>query len=102
MVEIMALPGWNVNDTPLDVWADGFRGQGLDVAITRESTGVSWVDVTALGLRGYAVMEGKTVEAINFELSAPDPGPARDALTRVAAALAWELHEDDEGEDGDD
>ena len=85
--------------TPLSAWSDQFAGQGLEAVVTRESPSVSWIEVSALGLRGYAVMEGLALEAINFELLDPDPSPARDALTRAAAALRWELDEDDDDDD---
>src|SRR4051794_12970234 len=103
MIEILVLPGWNIPETPLTDWAEQFAGQGLGATVTRESTGVSWIEVNALRLRGYAVMNGRTVEAINFELAAIDPAPARAAIEGAASALGWELHEDDETEEaGDD
>jgi hypothetical protein len=103
MTEILALPGWRVADTPLTAWVEQFQAQGLEATATRESTDVWWVEVPALWLRGYAVMDGLRVEAINFELADPDETPARQALERAAAALNWELHEDDDGgDDGDD
>ena len=102
MTEILALPGWKIEDTPLSAWVDQFEGQGWKAVVTRESPGVSWIEVAALRLRGYAVIEdGRRVEAINFELGGPDPGPAREALTRAAAALSWELHDDDDSDDDD-
>jgi len=97
MIELLALPAWDTPPTLLSAWAERLEGQGLTVSVTRESTGVSWVEVGSLRLRGYAVMEGLHAEAINFELAAPDPAPARAALERAAAELAWELHEEDEG-----
>ncbi|MCA1685906.1 MAG: hypothetical protein LC745_07935 [Planctomycetia bacterium] len=102
MTEILSLPGWKIEETPLSAWVDQFAKQGLVATVTRESTGVSWIEVHALGLRGYAVIEdGRYVEAINFELAAPDPVPARDALFQAAAALSWDLDEDDDGSDDD-
>ena len=99
MIEILALPGWKIEGTPLSAWADAFAGLGFVAVVTRESAGVSWVEVTALRLRGYSVMDGRTVEAINFELPDDDSGAARAALGRAATALGWEL---DEGDDEDD
>jgi hypothetical protein len=101
MTEILAVPGWKVVETPLIAWVDQFASQGLNVAVTRESTDVSWIEVGSLRLRGYAVMEGLSVEAINFELAGPDPSPALDAITRAAAALAWDL-DDDQGDPDDE
>lgn len=100
MIEILALPGWKIAETPLSTWVEQFAGLGFEADLTRESASVSWIEVPALGLRGYAAIEdGRRVEAINFELAAADPALARDVLARVAAALAWELHEDDEEDD---
>ena len=102
MIEILALPGWKIEETPLSAWVDQFASQGFDAVVTRESTSVSWIEVHALRLRGYVVLEeARHVEAINFELHDPDPVPAREALVRASAALSWELDEDSDPEDGD-
>src|SRR5262245_47314098 len=98
-MELLALPGWRTPPTPLTDWVGRLEEQGHVVATDRESTGVCWVEVPSLRLRGYAVLQGQTVEAINFELAAPDPTPARQALERAAGALGWELHEDDDPDD---
>jgi hypothetical protein len=46
-------------------------------------------------------MQGPAAEAINFELAAPDPTPARLAVEAAATALGWEVH-DDEGDEEDE
>ncbi len=102
MFEILAIPGWKTAGTPLSDWVAQFAGQGFEAVVTRESTAVSWIVVDALRLRGYAVMAGRTVEAINFELSDPDPQSARDALERASIALAWELDDSQDDDDDDD
>jgi hypothetical protein len=105
MTELLALPGWNTPPTPLEAWSEALRSAGHPVATTRESTGVAWLEVGALRLRGYAVLQGDHVEAINFELAGtagatgPETDPARTAVERAAAALGWEVHEDDGEED---
>lgn len=101
MIELLALPGWKTAETALSAWVDQLRGQGLEVVLNRESTGVSWIEVDAPRLRGYAVTAGRHVEAINFELDAADLA-ARRALELAAAALSWELHEDDDDSKDDD
>lgn len=100
MIELLALPAWDTAPKSLAAWVEQLEGQGLGVAVVRESPSVSWLEVGSLRLRGYVVVDGAHAEAINFELSAPDPEPARRAVERAAAALAWELH-DDAGEDDD-
>jgi hypothetical protein len=103
MIERLALPAWDTAPTPLSAWVERLQGQGLEVVVDRESPEASWLEVNALRLRGYAVTAGLTVEAINFELAAADPAPALAALEAAAAALAWELHDDeDDGEDNDE
>jgi hypothetical protein len=104
MIELLALPGWNVANTPLSAWVDELRSQGLDVVVTRESADVSWIELGALRLRGYAMTVGLNVEAINFELTAPHPesDPARRAVDQAARALGWEVDEEEDGDkDGD-
>jgi hypothetical protein len=71
---------------------------GLDVAVTRESAEVSWIEVASLGLRGYALSEGQSLEAINFELTKPTLNEARRAVVAAAESLGWEVSEDDEEE----
>jgi hypothetical protein len=101
MIELLALPGWQTPPTSLDDWVSRLSDMCGPVAVTRESTGVSWLEVGSLRLRGYAVIEGRQVEAINFELAAPDPAPAALAVEAAAAALGWEVHPD-EPDDEDD
>ena len=62
------------------------------MVVTRESTGVSWLEIGPLRLRGYAVLAGRHVEAINFELADPDPAPATRVVEAAAEALGWEVH----------
>jgi len=101
MLELLALPGWNVGPTPLTAWVDLLTNEGLNVVVKRESPGVSWLEIESLGLEGYAVMDGLDVEAINFELEGNDPATTRALLERVAEALSWEIHEDDDEDDDD-
>ena len=99
MIELLAVPAWDQPSTPLKRWVEELERQGLLVTVVRESGEASWVEVSALRMRGYAVMDGLSAEAINFELTAPDPAPARRAVEIAAAALSWEIDDepDDEG-----
>jgi hypothetical protein len=101
MIERLALPASDTGPTPLASWVERLSGLGLEVSVVRESPGVSWVVVNDPRLRGYAVTEGTIVEAINFEIDEAEPASALRSLEGVAAALSWELHEDD-GEEPDD
>jgi hypothetical protein len=70
--------------------------------LTRESTAASWLEIGSLRLRGYAMLAGRAVEAINFELPPSDPAPATRAITAAAEELGWEVHPDDDDDDDDD
>ena len=105
MIELLAVPGWQTPPTTLEVWSSHLQTAGCLISVTRESTGVSWIECTRYRFRGYAVMNGNDVEAVNFELSALDPLPATRLIESVAQELGWELHPDDpddEAEDDDD
>lgn len=100
MIELLAVPAWDTARTPLSAWVERLEGQGWTVVVNHESTNVAWIVVNALRLRGYVVLAGgRDAEAINFELAAADPTLARAALEQAAAALAWELHDEENGDD---
>lgn len=101
-MELLALPAWNTSTTPLSAWVDQFANQGLRVALAHESSGVTWLEIGALRLRGYAVIESGSVEAINFELHDQDLSLSRDAIERAAQAIGWEVHEDEDDDIEDD
>ncbi|MFO0907774.1 MAG: hypothetical protein U0794_05335 [Isosphaeraceae bacterium] len=102
MIERLALPEWDTPRTSLESWVQAIQSQGYSAEVERESTGVSWLNLGRLMARGYAVMQGKDVEAINFELAAPDPTPALQLLERVAAQLGWALHDESDEPDEED
>jgi hypothetical protein len=102
MIELLVLPEWKTPPTPLDDWVAQLTTAGGPVVVTREGADASWLEIGRLRLRGYAIVAGRNVEAINFELADPDPGPATQAVTAVATALGWEVHHDDDDDDTDD
>jgi len=101
MIELLALPGWNTPPLELDALVARLTAQGYPPAVTREDAGACWLEVGALRLRGYAVIEGNELTAINFELTAPDPEPARRVVEEAALALGWEIHPDEPGDERD-
>lgn len=101
MTEFLALPCWKTPPLPLDAWVAQFTAQGHLPTLAREDANACWLEVGALGLRGYAVIEGGLLSAINFELSDPDPQPALHVIEAAALALGWELHPDEPGEEDD-
>ena len=101
MIEFLALPGWKTSPLPLDAWVVRLRELGHAPTLLREDANACWLEVGALRLRGYAVIEGDHLAAINFELSAPDPEPALRMIEAAALALGWEVHPDEPDEEGD-
>ena len=103
MIEVLAIPGWQTGPTTLDVWTTRLaEAAGSAPAVVRESAEGSWVVLGPLRVRGFAVMAGPHVEAINFELADPDPSTANRLLEEVAASIGWEIHPDDGEDDEDD
>ncbi|WP_422931034.1 hypothetical protein [Singulisphaera sp. PoT] len=102
MNELLALPGWQTPPTTLQEWAKRLEESGSVVDVKRESTNVSWIECSRHRFRGYVVMAGEHIEAINFELSPIDPESARQVIEAAAQALGWEVHEDDGEDDGDE
>jgi hypothetical protein len=104
MIELLALPGWQTPPTPLDAWVARLETLGGPVVVTRESRGAAWLEIRHLDLRGYVMLAGQDVEAINFELSGAEPSIAARAITATAEALGWEVHldEDDDEDDNED
>jgi hypothetical protein len=101
MIELLALPCWQTPPRSLDDWVACLTEAGGPVVVERESAGVSWLEMNRIRLRGYAMIEGDRVEAINFELADPDPEPAARVVETAAQALGWELHTDDPEDDQD-
>ena len=101
MTELLVLPAWNVGPTPFSEWVEALTKLGHLVEVERESAGVNWLMVPALLLRGYGIVDGLSVDAINFELEGFDTAPARLAVEQAANALSWEVHDDDDDDDDD-
>lgn len=102
MIELLVVPDWQAPPRTLDDWVAQLSGLVDRVEVTRESSTVSWLEIGALRLRGYAVLDGQLVEAINFELNAPDPEPATRVVEAAAQALGWEVHPDDPDDELDE
>jgi hypothetical protein len=97
MLEYLAIPAWQTPPTSLDAWVASLtEASGSPVVVTREGSSVAWLDLGPVRVRGYVQMENGQAAAINFELHALDPEPATRVLEAAAAAVGWELHEDDE------
>lgn len=99
MVELLAVPAWGTPPRTLADWVDGLAVLGHRPTLEREPPDGAWLEVAPLRLRGFAVLEGDRVEAIHFELHAPDAVPASEFLESAAGALGWEIHADEEGDD---
>ena len=95
MIELLALPAWDAPPRSLDDWTAALSSGGHAATVEREGADASWIVVGALRLRGLAMMEGDHVDAINFELTDPDPAEALRLLEAVMPPMNWELHPDD-------
>ena len=97
MIERLAIPARDTGPTPLTAWVERLQERsGSPVVVARDGPEASWIEIGSLRLRGYAVLAGPDVEAINFEINAPDPEPTHRFLEDVAASIGWEIHIDDE------
>ncbi|WZO97947.1 hypothetical protein EP7_004999 [Isosphaeraceae bacterium EP7] len=104
MIEWLAIPAVQAPKRTLKDWAKAFEDLGQFAAIVPEPPGASWLEIPALGLRGFATHEESGLEAILFEMNAQDPEVALAALATAAKSLDWEIHEDDDdgSDDGSD
>jgi len=102
MTELLALPEWNTPPRTIADWVAQFAKEGHRPVLDRESDEVTLLEIASLRLRGYAVIEGQQVTAINFELADSDHEPAAHLVSNAAAALGWEIHPDDGSDDEDD
>ncbi len=102
-IELLALPGWQTPPRSLDDWAAQLAIHAGEVVASREDSDVYWLVVAELQLRGYVILAGRDVDAINFELAGTDPEAATRAITAAAEALGWEIHlDEDDAVDDDD
>lgn len=99
MIERLALPSSDAAPLPLEAWTDLLGSLGHPATVSRGDDGAAWIEVSPLRLRGYILMEGDFVEAINFDLHAPDPTPALALIEAAANRLGWEIHDETDDED---
>jgi len=97
-IELLAVPAWNTPPRSLDDWRDALVAEG-HAAVIRRDGGETWIELGELDLRGFVALDGEHVEAINFELHAPDPSPASQVVDAAAQRLGWEVHPDEPEED---
>jgi hypothetical protein len=97
MLEFLAIPAWDGRPRSLDDWTAALAtSTGHAPTIDRLGPDEAWLEVAPLRLRGYAVIEGNLISAINFELHAPDAAPTIRFLESAAQFLGWEVHPDDD------
>ena len=103
VIEVLAIPGWQTERTTLDVWTTALAdATGSPPTIERESAQGSWIILGSRRIRGFAIMAGPDVEAINFEINDPNPSESTRLLEAVAASIGWEIHPDEPDDDDDD
>lgn len=98
MIELLALPAWDCPPRTLEDWSEALAAQGHPAVVTREED-ETWLEVAPLRMRGFVVLEGTRVEAINFELQAPQADDALPVLEAAAESLSWEIYPEDVEED---
>ena len=101
MSELLVIPAWNASPRTLEDWAEALAAQGHYTVVARENDEV-WLEVAPLRLRGFVELEGRNVEAINFEFPDADTEPASRAVVAAATQLGWEVHPDEPEEDSVD
>lgn len=101
MTEYLALPAWDTQPRPLDDWVRALTEAGAPTTVEHEGRDEVWLEVAPIRVRGYVVIEGIGVTAINFELHDPETEPALAIVTTAAKSLGYEVHADD-GEDDED
>ena len=98
MIELLAVPAWDAPPRSLADWQAALAHLGCAPTMERVGSDECWLVVASLRLRGFVVLEGEHVSAINFELTDPEP-EATKVLDDAAGALNWEIHPDDEETD---
>jgi hypothetical protein len=102
MIEWLAIPAWRTPETTLEAWVDRLELQaGQAVVVERDPPEGAWIHLETIGVRGFAVLAGQHVEAINFEIDDRDTGAAARFLEEAASAIGWEIHPDDEDDEDD-
>jgi hypothetical protein len=97
----LAIPAWDTPPRTLQDWLHQFEAHQIAYKL-KQDEGETWIVFPDLFARALVVQEGGGLEALNFELPASaDPSP-RPAIEQVAAALGWELHDEDGDEKDED
>ena len=100
MIELLAVPAWDTPPKSLADWEAAFAEQGYLPTLERDGPDECWLVLATLRLRGYLMLEGPNVSAINFELTDLEPAAATQVIEAAAGRLGWEVHpEDVEGDD---
>ena len=102
MIEWLAIPAHEAPTRSIKDWAKAFEELGYQPFIVPEPPGASWLEIPALGLRGFATHENTGLEAILFEMDDRDPELALGVLGTAAKTLNWEIHEDTDDDSDDD
>lgn len=102
MIERLAIPAWDTKPTLIAAWVEALEQHLGPVEFDRDGPTEAWFDVDSRVVRGFAMIEGPHIAAINFEIDADDPLPAVRDLDQACVSIGWELHIDDEDSEDDD
>jgi hypothetical protein len=101
VIERLLVPSWNAPARSVDDWRARLDALGHPPTLVKEGPDEVWLVLEPLGMRMLPVVEGSTLAALHAELDAPDPAPALALLDEAAAGLDWEVHDEDDEDDGD-
>ena len=97
MTELLLIPAY---DRPARTPQDCLAALGDGAKLVVED-GQPWLEVAAVRLRGYLVVEDGLVTALNFEVGGA--GRGLPLVEAAAEALGYEVHpDDDEADDPED
>jgi len=96
MTERIAIPAWNTESTPIATWVEALETRLGPVVMERDGPDGAWLEVDSRLVRGYAMLEGPHIVAVNFEIEAKDPDFAIRDIESACEAIGWELHIDDD------
>lgn len=100
MIEYLAIPDWDTPPRSLEDWTKQFAEMGHPAELVPEPPETTWLEFATLPVRGLALVEEGAVIAIDFEFQETES--ALPLIESAAKALGWELHLDDDDEEGDD
>lgn len=99
-LELLAIPGWDAPSRTVQDWLRQFEAMGVMPRLKKEE-GETWILLPSLSSTALVVQESGELEALNFEIPSGVSG-VRERLEEAAAALGWELYEEEGGDEDEE